>query len=189
MIKIRREDPVYTWFVVSKNEYSKRYLTILFVLLNKYYKELGIYSFDEFVFDETISWEDLILNDSLELKDYPVDCEISLCFYTEDKNGLKLVKIENGLRFFFAETEGRFCLGIDIYANVFTDLNYDYIDRKYFEIDRSLSARKNREILNKFLKQLSDKLIVDRVDFSSDFIDYKYLKDDGICEDAILKYK
>ena len=81
---------------------------------------------------------------------------------------------------------------IEFHANIYTNLNkvksFDKFVRKwsYVEIDQSKAAKKNRNILSCFLKELEQLLGMEAGHIESSTVDKKYLYKYGFKEDAIL---
>lgn len=186
---INRKNPVYTWYLESQLPYSHENMIVVFLMINKYFKKIELVSFDEDYSWTSSNWEDLIITNKIELKNYPVECLMHISFFAQEGELVDRVLISNGLRFFYSGSKEGFNLNFDFYTNVFTDINFNCIENNVIELDQGKAAKRNRAILHNFCSEMRDLFHPCRVNFSSDYIENRYLTDSGIIDEAILQHK
>ncbi|WP_445711795.1 hypothetical protein [Flavobacterium sp.] len=172
-----------------KNGLQRIELIKTLILINKFYPSYTYKSGNLDIkkdYNDQIKWEDIILND-IPFDRYPyLDLYFNIPIFIQVENQINLINsIENGIGITLEEDE-RFGLVfiINIYPNVYTNVNYyskyDKITGKWYsvELNQIKAARKNREILANFLKELEGILKVEinnyeSIPLNNDFI-YKY---------------
>ena len=165
----------------------------LFVLFNKYYPSYKIIHADFNDIEEVLKWEDFILNDYkiISKHDMSIWLDVPFCLLKEDTISLPKA-LRRGVSFFYGlEEDGtRNAVGINFYGNVYTNIRHDFDpeNRVYVPVDQSACAKKNREIMTAFLKELEILLEGEITEFLSPFyLDEKYIFKYGIKSDAVLK--
>jgi hypothetical protein len=190
-------DGVFSAWVKLKHVISEVDLLKIFVLINKYYPSYNFLS-DDFA-DEHKKWEDYILS-NFEYRPNNINninLGVSVFVQKSDNRVIEIISEDDGLELIYGTDDGIPILGIQFYHYVYFDENYVYLDdtdnilckNKMVVVNQSIAAKKNRNILKQFLKEMEILIGADIYHFEggkrfSDNHVYKY----GIKEDAVLNY-
>mgnify|MGYP001804255696 CR=1 FL=1 len=189
----RHKNEIFSCFFEFERKIDDLLLIKIFILLSKYYPEYKIKYSDFYKTDGEVSWEDAILKSEMfydESREDTIIVHLSVPIYVSDDNiQLKSILIEEGIGIFYGveETTGKNSMGIDFYANLYTDQRVDQKGGKAVIIDQSVAAQKNRQIMKFILEEMESILEADITEFLSPFyLDDKYIYKYGIREDAVL---
>lgn len=192
--QLKKEKQILNVFFEFDQEITEELVTRVFILLNKFYPSLAIVRADWNKIDSALKWEDFVIGDYQLISNHDFSIDLKVPMYVQEQSGgeviiknLDTIHIYYGLE----ESTNRNSIGFDFYGNVYTNIRYDWDNAEKVNVlvDQTISANKNRTILDAFLRGLEALLKGEITEFLSPYyLDDKYIYKYGIKEDAKLNY-
>ncbi len=151
------KNEIFFCFYEFDQEISDLLVVKIFVLLSKYYPGFEVSMSDFYNVNENTDWRNVVLNSNSFFLGYTTVFRINVpLYYQKNESEIEQIFIDEGISIFYGveDTTGRNSLGVDFYANLYTNEIYKWEDSKKIPIDQSLAAPKNRIIMTDFLKEL-----------------------------------
>ena len=192
--RYNRQQEVFNILFESKKPWESSLIYRILVLLSKHYGDDYIVSGDTPEDEEfKLLWKDYIIEDYdlFDKRDNKFfNLGIDAPFYVLKEEEIVKIKIERGLVLYGGLGDKGIEFGVDVYADVFTDIyniwETEDAGEKY-KSDYLKVQRLNREIFKNFLIDLERILEGDVVEYSSHYFNDKYLYKYGF-KDEIEEY-